>query len=296
MALFLFQVVFMETAGYIIIGAIAERISFAGFLLAEIAMGAIIYPIYGMLGVGRRLDGAPRHVAAPRPRRRRLRRLGRRARDGRLGRAGARHDARAAHREVQQGRQRRTRSPVTTSPFVVIGTLVLFFGWMGFNPGSTLGATDLRIALVAVNTLLAACAGFVMAMACTNAKYGQARHLDVVQRHARRTRRDHRAVRVRRAVGGRDHRRHRRRRSCATASRSSTTAQDRRPVRRDLRARSLRRCGACSRSGCSPTGRTPAVGWNGVNQPVTGLFYGGGLGQLGAQIFDVGVGSSGHGA
>src|SRR6266480_6745579 len=47
MALFLFEVVFMETAGYIIIGAIAERISFAGFLLAEFAMGAVIYPIYG---------------------------------------------------------------------------------------------------------------------------------------------------------------------------------------------------------------------------------------------------------
>src|SRR4029079_10965784 len=48
MVLFLFQVVCMETAGYIIIGAIAERISFAGFLLAEIAMGAVIYPVYGM--------------------------------------------------------------------------------------------------------------------------------------------------------------------------------------------------------------------------------------------------------
>src|SRR5712691_8402083 len=47
MAMFLFQVVFMEPAGYIIIGAIAERITFAGFLLAEISMGAIIYPIYG---------------------------------------------------------------------------------------------------------------------------------------------------------------------------------------------------------------------------------------------------------
>jgi Amt family ammonium transporter len=46
-AMFLFQVVFLETAGYIIIGAIAERISFAGFLLAELAVGAIIYPIYG---------------------------------------------------------------------------------------------------------------------------------------------------------------------------------------------------------------------------------------------------------
>ena len=37
----------------------------------------------------------------------------------------------------------------------MIGTLVLVFGWMGFNPGSTLGATDLRIGVVAVNTLLA---------------------------------------------------------------------------------------------------------------------------------------------
>src|SRR5207253_6573739 len=46
-AMFLFQVVFMETAGYIIIGAIAERIPFAGFLLAELSMGAVIYPIYG---------------------------------------------------------------------------------------------------------------------------------------------------------------------------------------------------------------------------------------------------------
>ena len=47
LAFFLFQVVFMETAGYIIIGAIAERITFAGFIFAEVAMGAIVYPIYG---------------------------------------------------------------------------------------------------------------------------------------------------------------------------------------------------------------------------------------------------------
>src|SRR5213075_2116089 len=57
--------------------------------------------------------------------------------------------------------------------FVVIGTLVLVFGWMGFNPGSTLGATDLRISIVAVNTLLAACFGAAAAMIWTNAKYGK---------------------------------------------------------------------------------------------------------------------------
>src|SRR5205823_5409578 len=57
--------------------------------------------------------------------------------------------------------------------YVVVGTLVLVFGWMGFNPGSTLGATDLRISTVAVNTLLASCFGFVVAMMYTNAAYGK---------------------------------------------------------------------------------------------------------------------------
>jgi Amt family ammonium transporter len=37
----------METAGYIIVGAICERITFWAFLLAELCMGAIIYPVFG---------------------------------------------------------------------------------------------------------------------------------------------------------------------------------------------------------------------------------------------------------
>jgi Amt family ammonium transporter len=45
--LMLFEVVFMETAGYIIVGAICERITFGAFLLCEIFMGAILYPIFG---------------------------------------------------------------------------------------------------------------------------------------------------------------------------------------------------------------------------------------------------------
>lgn len=46
----------------------------------------------------------------------------------------------------------------------VIGTFILAFGWFGFNPGSTLAGTDLRIAVVAVNTMLASATG---AMAAT---------------------------------------------------------------------------------------------------------------------------------
>ena len=45
----------METAGYIIIGAIAERISFAMFILAELTMGALVYPDLRELAVGRRV-------------------------------------------------------------------------------------------------------------------------------------------------------------------------------------------------------------------------------------------------
>src|SRR6202040_675181 len=54
--------------------------------------------------------------------------------------------------------------PASNIVFVVTGTFVLLFGWMGFNPGSNLGATHLRIAVVAVNTTLAAVAGSAAAM------------------------------------------------------------------------------------------------------------------------------------
>jgi Amt family ammonium transporter len=172
MVLFLFEVVFMETAGYIIIGAIAERISFAGFLLAEVAMGAIIYPIYGMwMWGGGWLSqlGTSLH-------------LGHGAVD--FAGSGVVHAtggwaalALAMVLGPRIGKFNKDGSanaiPGHNIPFVVIGTLVLVFGWMGFNPGSTLGATDLRIGLVAVNTLLAACVGFIMAMIITNAKYGK---------------------------------------------------------------------------------------------------------------------------
>jgi Amt family ammonium transporter len=172
MVLFLFQVVFMETAGYIIIGAIAERISFAGFLLAEVAMGAVIYPIYGMWMWG---GGWLAHLGTSLH-------LGHGAVD--FAGSGVVHAtggwaalALAMALGPRIGKFNKDGSPNAIPghniPYVVIGTLVLVFGWMGFNPGSTLGATDLRIGLVAVNTLLAACVGFVMAMIITNAKYGK---------------------------------------------------------------------------------------------------------------------------
>jgi Amt family ammonium transporter len=46
----------------------------------------------------------------------------------------------------------------------VIGTFILAFGWFGFNPGSTLAGGDLRIAVVAVNTMIASATGAFAAM------------------------------------------------------------------------------------------------------------------------------------
>jgi ammonium transporter, Amt family len=49
-------------------------------------------------------------------------------------------------------------------PMVVVGTFILAFGWFGFNPGSTLAGTDLRISVVVVNTMLAGITGAIAAM------------------------------------------------------------------------------------------------------------------------------------
>ena len=55
-------------------------------------------------------------------------------------------------------------------PMVVVGTFILAFGWFGFNPGSTLAGTDLRISTIVVNTMLASIAGAIAAMLTLNLK------------------------------------------------------------------------------------------------------------------------------
>ena len=162
------------------------------------------------LGVGRRLARAGRRQLGPRPRGGRLRRLGRRARDGRHHRPGRRDRHRAAHRQVRRTASRR-RCPATTSRWSSLGTFILAFGWFGFNPGSTLAGTDLRISFVVVNTMLASVTGALAAMLTLMMQGPEARPDDDVQRHAGRPGGDHGAVRVRRSVGGRGDRRHRRR-------------------------------------------------------------------------------------
>jgi Amt family ammonium transporter len=54
--------------------------------------------------------------------------------------------------------------PGHSIPMVIIGTFILAFGWFGFNPGSTLAGTDLRISVVVVNTMLAGVAAATSSM------------------------------------------------------------------------------------------------------------------------------------
>jgi Amt family ammonium transporter len=172
LALFMFEVVFMETAGYIIIGAIAERISFAGLIAAELAIGAVIYPVFGNWVWG---GGWLAHLGQ-------TFHLGHGAVD--FAGSGVVHMtggfaalALAIILGPRIGKFNRDGTPNAIPGhnlgYVVVGTFVLLFGWMGFNPGSTLGATDLRISVVAVNTLLAACFGAAAAMLWTNWRWGK---------------------------------------------------------------------------------------------------------------------------
>jgi ammonium transporter, Amt family len=170
--LFLFQVVFMETAGYIIVGSVCERITFGGFLLCELFMGALLYPIFGcwVWGGGWMSQlGSTMHLG-----------------HGYVDFAGSTvvHAvggfcamALAVILGPRLGKYDRNGNPrafpAHNIVFVVTGTFILLFGWMGFNPGSTLGATDLRIGVVAVNTNLAAVAGAATSIVIWQLMFGK---------------------------------------------------------------------------------------------------------------------------
>ncbi len=166
MVLFLFEMVFMDTALTIVTGACAERWKFLAFCVASSVMGALTYPLYAnwawgggwlsQLGANNQLGHgycdfagsgvvhavggitalAVCMIVGPR--------IGKFNRDG-------------------------SSNPIIGHDIsaVLIGCFILAFGWFGFNPGSTLGASaagNLRIGTIAVDTMLAGCTGTFGAM------------------------------------------------------------------------------------------------------------------------------------
>jgi len=175
MVLFLFQMVFMDTAATIPTGAAVERWKFSAFAISSFVFAAFIYPLYanwawggGWLsnlgtnfgmgkgyvdfagsGVVHAVGGlsalAIAMVLGPR--------IGKFTRQGKP-------QALLAHDLV----------------LVITGCLILAFGWFGFNPGSTLGAStsgNLRIGAIAVNTMLASAGGMMSAMLYMWMVYGK---------------------------------------------------------------------------------------------------------------------------
>jgi Amt family ammonium transporter len=163
-ALFLFQMVFMDTTATIPTGGAAERWKFSAFMIYGCCIGTIMYPLFGnwvwgggwlaqlgsnfpALGHGH-VDFAGSSVVH--------------MQGGVIclifcWLIGARHGKYDKHGKIVH--------PITPHniPFVMLGTFILAFGWFGFNPGSSLAGTDLRIAVVAVNTMLASATGAVAA-------------------------------------------------------------------------------------------------------------------------------------
>ncbi|HXE11169.1 MAG TPA: ammonium transporter [Bryobacteraceae bacterium] len=175
MVVFLFQMVFMDTALTIVTGSAAERWKYAAFVASSFIMGAFTYPLFanwawggGWLanlganfglgkgycdfagsGVVHAVGGlsalALAIIVGPR--------LGKFNRDGKP-------NAIIGHDIV----------------LVLTGCFILAFGWFGFNPGSTLGASgngSLRIGSIAVNTMLAGMAGSFGAMFYMWTRYGK---------------------------------------------------------------------------------------------------------------------------
>lgn len=175
MVIFLFQMVFMDTALTIVTGSAAERWKFAAFIASSFVLGAFTYPLFanwawggGWLanlganfglgkgycdfagsGVVHAVGGltalALAIIVGPR--------LGKYTRQGKS-------NALVGHDIV----------------LVLAGCFILAFGWFGFNPGSTLGASGnggLRIGSIAVNTMLAGMTGGFGAMFYMWMRYGK---------------------------------------------------------------------------------------------------------------------------
>jgi Amt family ammonium transporter len=171
-ALFLFQMVFMDTTATIPTGAMAERWKWSSFLVYGFFISMFTYPLFanwvwggGWLsqlganfGLGHgHVDFAGSSV---------VHMVG-----GVAGLAGALVIGPRIGKFTKDGTP--VAIPGHHIPMAMVGTFILAFGWFGFNPGSTLAGTDLRIAVVATNTMLASAAGAFVSMVVMLAKFGK---------------------------------------------------------------------------------------------------------------------------
>lgn len=167
-AFFIFQAVFAATAATIVSGAVAERTKFTGYLIFSILITGVIYPIFGSWAWGGLFNGSGW-----------LESLGFidfagstvvHSVGGWAALAGALVVGPRVGKYDKQGKP--VHMPGHSLPFAALGVFILWFGWFGFNAGSTT-AGDTSIALIAMNTFLAAGAGATFSMIVTWLKDGK---------------------------------------------------------------------------------------------------------------------------
>jgi Amt family ammonium transporter len=171
-AFFLYQVAFMDTTATIPTGSMAERWKFSSFVVWGLFCGAIYYPLYGAwvwgggwlsqlgnnLGLGHgAVDFAGSGVVH--------------AMGGMAALAGAMVLGPRIGKYGADGKPRAI--PGHHIPMAMLGTFILLFGWFGFNSASTFAASDLRFAVAALNTMLAAGFGATTTMFLMWRKFGK---------------------------------------------------------------------------------------------------------------------------
>jgi len=154
-AFWMFQVVFAATAATIVSGALAERTKFVSYLVYSFFICAFIYPVVGhwiwgggWLSNRGIIDFAGSTVVHS---------VG-----GWTGLAGAIVLGPRLGKYNDDGSS--NAIPGHNLPLAALGVFILWFGWFGFNPGSTTSGTNLSIAIIAVTTNLSAAAGAISAM------------------------------------------------------------------------------------------------------------------------------------
>jgi Amt family ammonium transporter len=168
LAFWMFQVVFAATAATIVSGAMAERTKFSGYILYTIGISAIIYPVFGSWAWGSLYKGSGW-----------LEGLGFIDFAGStvvhsVGGWAALAGAIVLGPRLGKYDKKGNIKPILghNMPLAALGVFILWLGWFGFNPGSTTAASR-DIAMIFVNTNLAAAAGAVMAVFTSWLKFGK---------------------------------------------------------------------------------------------------------------------------
>lgn len=160
---FLFQLMFCGTAATIVSGAVAERMKFSAYLIVTAIISSTIYPLFGHWAWGKNL-GDWESIS------------------GWLGKMGFVDFAGSTvvhsiggwvglaamiligSRSGKFGENGSVRNITGHNlPIAMLGTLILWFGWIGFNGGSTLSFSA-KIPSIIANTMLAAAGGMASAL------------------------------------------------------------------------------------------------------------------------------------